>query len=99
LDKLVGQINAVTQRDAVLTDFEQVEKLCDPIGQRALRSVVAADGHILSLLRSSQSDEVRAITLLVEDEALFERALAAAYADRLRYGRSWSAFSINGPVS
>jgi hypothetical protein len=99
LDTLVSAINALAQRDAVLADFEQVENLCDPIGQRALQSVVATDAHILSLLQSAESDEGRGIALLLEDTTLFERALAAAYADRLRHGRSWSAFSISGPAS
>jgi hypothetical protein len=96
LDTLVDAINALAQRDTVLADFEQVENLCNPIGQRALQSVVAADAHILSLLQCAESDEARGITLLLEDTTLFEHALAAAYADRLRHGRSWSAFSISG---
>src|ERR1700722_13726640 len=76
LDTLVSAINALAQRDAVLVDFEQVENLCDPIGQRALQSVVATDAHILSLLQSAESDEERGIALLLEDTTLFERALA-----------------------
>ena len=32
----------------------------------------------------------------MQDTTLFEHALAAAYADRLRQGPSWSAFSIGG---
>ena len=99
LETLVTAINASVQRDTILVDLEQVENLCNPIGQRALQSVVAADAHILSLLQSAESDEGRGIALLLEDTTLFERALAAAYADRLRHGRSWSAFSISGPAS
>ena len=99
LDALFDAINATAQRDAVVADFEQVEHLCDPIGQIALQSVVAADSRILSLLQSAESDEARSITLLLEDTTLFEHAVAAAYADRLRNGRSWSAFSVNGPTA
>jgi hypothetical protein len=98
LDTLVNAINALVQRDTILADFEQVENLCNPIGQRALQSVVAGDAHILSLLQFAESDEARAIVLLLEDTTLFECVLAAAYADRLRYGRSWSAFRISGPA-
>jgi hypothetical protein len=99
LDTLVNAINALAQRDTILADFEQVGNLCNPIGQRALQSVVAADAHILSLLQSAESDEARGIALLLEDTTLFDHALAAAYADRLRHGRSWSAFSISAPGS
>jgi hypothetical protein len=94
LDALFDAINSLSQRDAVLADFEQIEYLCNPIGQRALQSVVARNAHILSLLQCAQGDEARGITLLLEDTTLFEQALAAAYADGLRFGRSWSAFSI-----
>ena len=38
------------QRDALVADFEQVEHLCDPVGQKALQSVVATDARILALL-------------------------------------------------
>jgi hypothetical protein len=90
LDALFDAINATTQRDALVADFEQVEHLCDPVGQKALQSVVATDARILALLQCGESDEARSITLLLEDATLFEHALAAAYAERLRYGRSWS---------
>jgi hypothetical protein len=99
LDALFDAINATTQRDALVADFEQVEHLCDPVGQKALQSVVATDARILALLQCGESDEARSITLLLEDATLFEHALAAAYAERLRYGRSWSAFSINGTTA
>jgi hypothetical protein len=87
LDALFDAINATTQRDALVADFEQVEHLCDPVGQKALHSVVATDARILALLQCGESDEARSITLLLEDARLFEHALAAAYAERLRYGR------------
>lgn len=94
LDMLFDAINSLIQRDAVVADFEQIEHLCNPIGQRALQSVVATDTRILSLLQCTQGDEARGIVLLLEDATLFEQALAAAYADGLRYGRSWDNFSI-----
>jgi len=93
---LFNAINATDQHDAVVANFEQVEHLCDSIGQKALQSVVAADARVLSLLQGAESDEARSITLLLTDATLFEHAVVAAYADRLRNGRSWSAFRING---
>ena len=99
LAALFDAISSSLQRDAVLADFEQIEHLCNSIGQRALQSVVARDAHILSLLQSAQGDEGRAIALLLNDATLFEQALTAAYTDGLRYGRSWSAFSIQCAAS
>ena len=93
---MFNAINATDQHDAVVANFEQVEHLCDSIGQKALQSVVAADARVLSLLQGAESDEARSITLLLTDATLFEHAVVAAYADRLRNGRSWSAFRING---
>jgi hypothetical protein len=96
-DALFDAIGALAQRDrdTVITDLENVEQLCDATGQRALHSVAAVNAHILSLLQSAASDEARSIALLLEHDTLFERALAAAYADRLLKGRSWSAFNID----
>jgi hypothetical protein len=99
LDALFDAINSLPQREAVLSELEQIELLCNPIGQRALQSVVARNAHILSLLQCAHSDEARAITLLIEDATLFEQALAASYADNLRFGRSWSAFTIQEATS
>jgi hypothetical protein len=94
LEALFQTINALPPRDVVLADFEQIELLCNPIGQRAIQSLVARNGRIRSALQCAQSDEARGITLLVEAATLFEQALMAAYADNLRYGRSWSAFNL-----
>jgi hypothetical protein len=98
LDALFDATSSLPQGDAVLSELEQIELLCNPIGQRALQSVVARNAHILSLLQCAQGDEARGITLLIEDATLFEQALTAAYADNLRYGRSWNAFMIQGAV-
>ena len=68
-----------------MADFEQVEHLCDPIGQKALQSVVAADPRLLALLQCRESDEGRSITLLLDDATLFEYALAAAYAENRQF--------------
>jgi len=74
LDALFDAINATDQHDAVVANFEQVEHLCDSIGQKALQSVVAGDARVLSLLQGAESDEARSITLLLTDTTLFEHA-------------------------
>jgi hypothetical protein len=99
LEALLQTINSLPQSDSILADFEQIELLCNPIGQRALQSVVSTNPRILSLLQCAQSDEARGITLLLEDAKLFEQAITAAYADGLRYGRSWSAFDLQGATN
>jgi hypothetical protein len=100
-DALSGAIVAVNQRerDLILTDFENVEQLCNLVGQTALHSVAIGDARVLSLLRSADSDVAKSITLLLANDTLFDRALAAAYADRLLMGRSWSAFNIDGSTT
>ncbi len=96
-DRLLEAMNVLDQRvrDLVIADFERTDQLCDPVGQKALHSIAARDASALALLQAEDVDEVKAIALLVQYEALFEYAFAAAYADRLLKGRSWSAFSID----
>lgn len=100
-DALFSAINALAQRDrdAIITDFENVEQLCDVVGQTALHSVAAADARVLSLVQSADSNVAKSITLLLAHGTLFEHALAAAYADRLLMGRSWSAFNIDASAT
>lgn len=90
---------AQRDRDAIITDFENVEQLCGTVGQIALHSVAARDARVLALLQPADSDVAKGITLLLAHDGLFEHALAAAYADRLLRGRSWSAFSIDGSAT
>jgi hypothetical protein len=95
-EPILNAIQSLSPRaqEAVNIDFENVEQLCDEIGQRALHSVAAADQELLAALRLSDSNEARGILLLLANEALFDRALTTAYDDRRRHGRSWGAFSI-----
>jgi hypothetical protein len=86
------------EREAVISDFEQVHRLSDEIGQRALHSVIVRDSHLLSLLQGADSDQARAMLVLLEAPELFDHALAAAYADRMRNGRFWNAFRLNGEI-
>ena len=80
-------------QEAINIDFENVEQLCDEIGQRALHSVAAADQELLAALRLSEQRGQRYPSALA-NEALFDRALTTACDDRRLHGRSWSAFSI-----
>jgi hypothetical protein len=100
-DALFNAIIALVQRDreAIITDFEHVEQLCDRVGQIALHSVAAADARVLDRLKSADGNEGRSIALLLANDILFEHALAAAYADRLRNTRSWSAFNIDASAT
>lgn len=85
--------------DQVIRDFERVDQLCNPIGQQALQSLVASSGkaEFLALLRAADSNESRAIMVLLDDQTLFEHAHAVCYANRLRNGRSWSGFNVPHP--
>ncbi|MBV9491474.1 MAG: hypothetical protein JO069_17390, partial [Verrucomicrobia bacterium] len=85
--------------ERVFTDFERVDQLCHPIGQRALQSVVGGDHMLLERIRSADSRESRGLIVLLENETAFDRALAVSYADRQRNGRSWSAFRIPLPAA
>jgi hypothetical protein len=98
LNRLLDEFNVLGPDiyDSVIADLERADQLCDATGQRALHSVAASDAGALALLQTADVEEARAIALLVHHDALFEHAFAAAYADRLRKGRSWSAFSIDG---
>ena len=100
-DILFGAITALNQRDrdAIITDFENVELLCDPVGQIALHSVAAGDARVLAQLQSADTNVAKSITLLLAHDTLFEHALAAAYADRLLRGRSWGAFNIDASAT
>src|SRR5512142_2193489 len=76
-DALFAAITGLAQRgrDAIITDFENVEQLCDVVGQKALHSVAAGDARVLSLLHSADSNVAKSITLLLADDTLFEHAL------------------------
>ena len=63
---------AQAQRDFVTVDFEHVEQLCNPAGQMALYSLAATDTSLLSGLRTAESDEARAVMVLLEHRGLFD---------------------------
>ncbi len=84
----------LVDRDRVTSDFEQVDKLCNDIGQVALQTIAAVDTDLLGQLHSAEGNEARAIKVLLHDKELFDHALALAFANGLLNGRSWSAFVV-----
>ena len=75
-------------RERVFEDFERVKQLSDEIGQRAFQSLVEQDEVLLRQLHSCRSSEARGLFVLLTDEEAFDHALATAYAERMRHGRS-----------
>jgi len=99
LDRLLKAIDTLPDEDRehVFDDFERSTQLCDEIGQRALQSVLAHD--LLEAVRAGDSHETRALLVLLRDPNAFDQALATAYADRFRNGRSWSGFLLSSRVA
>ena len=79
-------------RERVYQDFEHADLLSDDPGQLAIRSVFAEHASFLRTIEGMGNSEARALAAMMEDEALFRKALAARFADRLHTGRSWSGF-------
>ena len=96
-EELFDAIRGIPQqdRDTIFSDFENVELLCDSTGQVALHSVIPTGSDLFSRVRAADSNEARGIALLLVDQLVFEHALAAAYGDGLRNGRSWSAYVLD----
>ena len=82
------------ERERVYQDFEQRGLLADEPGQLAIRSVFAEHASFLLAIEGMDNSEARGLAAMMEDEALFRKALAARLADRLRTGRSWSGFLV-----
>jgi hypothetical protein len=81
------------QRERVYGDFEQVVELCDDLGHRALRSMLADD---VATFDSLDGHEARGLFVLLRNKLAFERALSIASAERLIHGRSWSGYAVSG---
>ncbi len=96
---MFNAIEGGPDRDRITADFEQVDKLCNEIGQVALQTMAAVDADLLSQLHSAEGNEARAIKVLLHDKELFDRALALAFANGLLNGRSWSAFFVRDAVA
>lgn len=95
-DALEGLTQA--DRDPVTVDFEHTEQLCNPAGQIMLHALAATNPRLLSEVLAAESDEARAVSVLLGHRVLFERALTLTYAGHLLNGRSWSAFEVDAPA-
>jgi hypothetical protein len=85
------------QRERVLDDFERVDQLTDDVGQCALQAFL--DGGLLQEFQSSNGRQARGLLVLLANEDTFDNALATAYAERMRSGRSWSGYQVPGSTS
>jgi hypothetical protein len=100
LDSLKAAIGSWSERDRerVFEDFERVDQLSDEFGQRALQSFIEHDEALLRRFHSCDGNEARGLFVLLTNEVAFDHALATAYAERLRHGRSWSGFCLPPPL-
>jgi hypothetical protein len=101
LDSLKAAIEGLPERacERVLEDFERVDQLSDEIGQRALHSLIEHDEALLCRFRSCSGAEARGLFVLLTNEDAFDHALATAYAEWMRHGRSWSGFCLPAPLA
>jgi hypothetical protein len=99
LRAIFSAIEGAADRDSITADLEQVDKLCNEIGQVALQTIAAVDSDLLDQLYCAEGDEARAISVLLRDRELFDHALALAFANGLLNGRSWSAFVVRDPAT
>ncbi len=81
-------------REVVYADFEQVDQLCDEVGQRALRTMVLDDIDAFDAL---EGNEARGLSVLQRYPSGFKHALSIAYSERLHHGRSWSRYYVSQP--
>jgi hypothetical protein len=84
------------QRERVLDDFERVDQLTDDIGQCSLLALAELDAALLRRFQSCHGHQARGLLVLLANEEAFDHALATAYAERMRSGRSWSGYRIPG---
>jgi hypothetical protein len=101
LDSLKTAIEALPEkeRERVFEDFERVDQLSDEIGQRVLQSFIEHDEALLQKFHFCNGSEARGLFVLLTDEGIFDHALAMAYAERMRHGRSWSGYCLAPPLA
>jgi hypothetical protein len=101
LDSLRAAIDSLPERarERVFEDFERIDQLSDEIGQRALQSLIEHDEVLLRRFHSCEGSEARGLFVLLADEEAFHHALATAYAERMRHGRSWSGYCLPAPLA
>jgi hypothetical protein len=83
----------------IYEDFDRVCQLADDTGQLALRGMIGNAPELLEALSDVDSREGRALLVLVGQPDAFNRALSAAYAERLIDGKYWDRFRVVGFVS
>jgi hypothetical protein len=64
-----------------------------------LRSLIEQDEALLRRFHSCDGSEARGLFVLLTDEESFDNALATAYAERMRHGRSWSGYFLPAPLA
>jgi hypothetical protein len=87
------------EREQVFEDFERIDHVSDEIGQRALRSLIEHNEALLHRFHSCNGSEARGLFVLLTGEKAFDNALATAYAERMRHGRSWSGYCLPAPLA
>jgi hypothetical protein len=87
------------ERERVFEDFERIDRLSDDIGQRALQSVIEHNEALLRRFHTCNGSEARGLFVLLRSEGAFDNALATAYAERMRHGRSWSGYCLPAPLA
>lgn len=70
------------RRERTYIEFEEVEKLSDEVGLRALRGLIAFDPECLGTFDALKAHEARALFVLAVDPDAFHHALAVAEAER-----------------
>jgi hypothetical protein len=83
----------------IYDDFDRVSQLADDTGQLALHSMIGGASKLLEALSDVDSREGRALLVLLGQPDAFDRALSAAYAERLIDGKYWDRFRVLGFVS
>jgi hypothetical protein len=101
LDSVKATIEALPERarERVFEDFERIDQLSDEIGQRALRSLIEHNEALLRQFHSCNGSEARGLFVLLINEEAFDHALATAYAERMRHGRSWNGYCLPAPLA
>jgi len=97
--KTAIEVLSERERERVFEDFERIDQVSDEIGQRALRSLIEQDEALLHRFHSCDGSEARGLFVLLTDEEAFDHALATAYAERMRHGRSWSGYCLPAPLT
>jgi hypothetical protein len=87
------------EREQVFEDFERIDQLSDDFGQRALQSLIEHNEALFCRFHSCNGSEARGLFVLLTDEGAFDNALATAYAERMRHGRSWSGYCLPAPLA